>query len=95
MRGRRGKSARIAEDTSYRREQEETVSEAVVAAVNEDATQNIETADQASEPKKLDEEVAALMVAGFGGVITKLTQDQADYINVPQEGPFKEESYKY
>ncbi len=46
-------------------------------------------------PKKLDEEVAALMVAGFGGVITKLTQDQADYINVPQEGPFKEESYKY
>ena len=46
-------------------------------------------------PKKLDEEVAALMVEGFGGVITKLTQDQADYINVPQEGPFKEESYKY
>ena len=45
-------------------------------------------------PKKLDEEVAALMVEGFGGVITKLTQDQADYINVPQEGPFKEESYK-
>jgi len=46
-------------------------------------------------PKKLDEEVASLMVAGFGGVITKLTKDQADYINVPQEGPFKEESYKY
>jgi len=46
-------------------------------------------------PKKLDEEVAALMVAGFGGVVTQLTQDQADYINVPQEGPFKEESYKY
>ena len=46
-------------------------------------------------PKKLDEEVASLMVAGFGGVVTKLTKDQADYINVPQEGPFKEESYKY
>ena len=46
-------------------------------------------------PKKLDEEVAALMVAGFGGVVTKLTKDQADYINVPQDGPFKEESYKY
>jgi adenosylhomocysteinase len=46
-------------------------------------------------PKKLDEEVAALMVAGFGGTITQLTQDQADYINVPKEGPFKEESYKY
>ena len=46
-------------------------------------------------PKKLDEEVASLMVAGFGGVVTQLTKDQADYINVPQEGPFKEESYKY
>lgn len=46
-------------------------------------------------PKKLDEEVAAAMVAGFGGVITKLTQEQADYIGVPVEGPFKPESYKY
>ena len=46
-------------------------------------------------PKKLDEEVAALMVAGFGGTMTQLTQDQADYINVPKDGPFKEESYKY
>ena len=46
-------------------------------------------------PKKLDEEVASLMVAGFGGVMTQLTQNQADYINVPQDGPFKEETYKY
>ena len=46
-------------------------------------------------PKKLDEEVAADMVAGFGGVITKLTQEQAEYINVPVEGPFKPDSYKY
>ena len=46
-------------------------------------------------PKKLDEEVAADMVRGFGGVITKLTQEQADYIHVPVSGPFKEESYKY
>ena len=46
-------------------------------------------------PKKLDEEVAAHMVRGFGGVITKLTQTQADYINVPVEGPFKGDSYKY
>ena len=45
-------------------------------------------------PKKLDEEVASLMVSGFGGVITKLTEDQADYINVPVEGPFKDDSYK-
>ena len=46
-------------------------------------------------PKKLDEEVAAHMVKGFGGVMTKLTTEQADYINVPQDGPFKEDSYKY
>ena len=46
-------------------------------------------------PKILDEEVAAHMVRGFGGVITKLTQTQADYINVPVEGPFKEDTYKY
>ena len=46
-------------------------------------------------PKKLDEEVAADMVAGFGGVLTTLTQEQADYINVPVEGPYKPESYKY
>ena len=46
-------------------------------------------------PKKLDEEVAAHMVAGFGGVLTKLTQQQADYIGVSVDGPFKPESYKY
>jgi len=46
-------------------------------------------------PKKLDEEVAAHMVRGFGGVITRLTQEQADYIHVPVEGPFKGEDYKY
>ena len=46
-------------------------------------------------PKHLDEEVASLMVKGFGGVLTKLTPEQADYINVPVEGPFKNDSYKY
>lgn len=46
-------------------------------------------------PKKLDEEVAALMVGGFGGVMTKLTTGQAKYIGVKSEGPFKPESYKY
>ena len=46
-------------------------------------------------PKKLDEEVAALMVEGFGGVVTRLTPAQADYINVAAEGPFKPETYKY
>jgi len=46
-------------------------------------------------PKKLDEEVAQLMVEGFGGLVTKLTKKQADYIGVTTEGPFKPESYKY
>lgn len=46
-------------------------------------------------PKKLDEEVAAAMVAGFGGVLTQLNTMQADYIGVPVEGPFKTDSYKY
>ena len=46
-------------------------------------------------PKHLDEEVAAPVVAGFGGVLTELTPTQADYINVPVAGPFKNDSYKY
>ena len=46
-------------------------------------------------PKKLDEEVAAHMVGGFGGVLTQLTKEQADYINVSVDGPYKVESYKY
>ncbi|KAA3614742.1 MAG: adenosylhomocysteinase [Calditrichaeota bacterium] len=46
-------------------------------------------------PKKLDEEVAAGMVSGFSGVITKMTKEQSDYINTPIEGPFKPDSYKY
>ena len=46
-------------------------------------------------PKALDEEVATYMVEGFGGVLTKLTSDQAKYIDVAVEGPFKTETYKY
>jgi len=46
-------------------------------------------------PKHLDEEVARYMVEGFGGVITQLTEFQAQYINVPICGPFKPDSYKY
>ena len=46
-------------------------------------------------PKALDEEVAACMVKGFGGVITKMTKQQSEYLGIPVEGPFKPESYKY
>jgi adenosylhomocysteinase len=46
-------------------------------------------------PKKLDEEVAAHMIGGFGAVLTKLTDEQAKYIGVSVDGPYKPESYKY
>jgi adenosylhomocysteinase len=46
-------------------------------------------------PKKLDEEVAAHMIGGFGAVLTKLTPEQAEYINVSMDGPYKPDSYKY
>jgi adenosylhomocysteinase len=46
-------------------------------------------------PKHLDEEVARYMVAGFDGVMTQLTPEQAKYINVPLNGPFKTDAYKY
>ena len=46
-------------------------------------------------PKHLDEQVAALMVEGFGGVMTRLTEQQGDYIGVSVDGPYKTDSYKY
>jgi adenosylhomocysteinase len=46
-------------------------------------------------PKKLDEEVARLHLAKLGAKLTELTQEQADYIGVPKEGPFKSEHYRY
>ncbi len=46
-------------------------------------------------PKKLDEEVAALHLAKIGVELSKLSTDQADYIGVPQQGPFKGEHYHY
>ena len=46
-------------------------------------------------PKELDEEVALEMVKGFGGVVTQMTQVQADYIGVPVNGPFKPDTYRY
>jgi adenosylhomocysteinase len=59
------------------------------------ADQSIKKVSLQVLPKSLDEEVAAHMVRGFGGVITKLTPIQADYINVSVDGPFKVDSYKY
>jgi len=46
-------------------------------------------------PKHLDEEVASLHLSKIGAKLTILTEEQADYINVPVEGPFKKEEYRY
>ncbi len=46
-------------------------------------------------PKHLDEKVAALHLEKLGATLSKLTEEQAKYINVPVEGPFKTDSYRY
>jgi adenosylhomocysteinase len=46
-------------------------------------------------PKKLDEEVARLHLGRLGAKLTKLTAEQADYLGVPIDGPYKSEHYRY
>ena len=46
-------------------------------------------------PKHLDEKVAKIHVEALGGTLTKLTKEQAEYIGVDVEGPFKPEHYRY
>jgi len=46
-------------------------------------------------PKTLDEEVARLHLDHLGVKLTKLTPEQADYLGVPQDGPYKAEHYRY
>jgi len=46
-------------------------------------------------PKHLDEEVARLHLGHLGVKLTKLSKEQADYISVPVEGPYKPEHYRY
>lgn len=46
-------------------------------------------------PKHLDEKVAALHLPKLGARLTKLSADQAAYINVPVEGPYKPVHYRY
>ena len=46
-------------------------------------------------PKHLDEMVAILHLDKIGAQLTKLTEEQAEYINVPIEGPYKSEQYRY
>ncbi|KAJ3328280.1 S-adenosyl-L-homocysteine hydrolase [Gonapodya sp. JEL0774] len=46
-------------------------------------------------PKKLDEEVARLHLAQLGVKLTKLSPQQAEYLSIPAEGPYKPEHYRY
>jgi adenosylhomocysteinase len=46
-------------------------------------------------PKQLDEEVARLHLDKIGAKLTRLSQEQADYIGVDVEGPYKPEAYRY
>jgi adenosylhomocysteinase len=46
-------------------------------------------------PKKLDEKVASLHLKKVGAKLTTLSQEQADYINVPVDGPYKADHYRY
>ena len=47
------------------------------------------------DEKKLDEEVARLHLGKIGASLTKLSQEQADYIGVGVEGPYKPDHYRY
>merc|ERR1712046_531965 len=46
-------------------------------------------------PKDLDEKVASLHLPALGAQLTTLTKEQADYIGVKSEGPFKPDTYRY
>jgi len=46
-------------------------------------------------PKHLDEKIARLHVEALGAKLTVLSKDQAEYINVPVDGPYKSDHYKY
>jgi adenosylhomocysteinase len=46
-------------------------------------------------PKKLDEKVARIHVDALGGHLTRLTKEQAEYINVDVDGPYKSDHYRY
>jgi adenosylhomocysteinase len=46
-------------------------------------------------PKHLDEKVARLQLAKLGAMLTDLSDEQAAYIGVPKQGPYKSEHYRY
>ena len=60
-----------------------------------DLWQNSRDIDVYRLPKNLDEEVARLHLDKLGAKLTRLTKEQADYIDVPVDGPYKPDHYRY
>ena len=58
------------------------------------ATEKLEP-DVYTLPKKLDEEVARLHLGRLGAKLTKLSSQQAEYLGIPTDGPYKPEHYRY
>jgi adenosylhomocysteinase len=58
-------------------------------------TKNFKTGEVYVLPKKLDEKVARLHLARLGVKLEKLTSDQAEYLSVDPEGPYKPDAYRY
>jgi adenosylhomocysteinase len=46
-------------------------------------------------PKHLDEKVARMHLDALGARLTELTDDQADYLGIPKQGPYKPDHYRY
>ena len=65
------------------------------AAKYEQRWKQVEAGEVKVLSKILDEEVARLHLAKIGAKLTALTADQADYIGVPVEGPYKADHYRY
>ena len=63
--------------------------------MNPDEIIDIDLVRKQSKGKKLDEEVARLHLDQLGVKLTELTPEQAKYLGIKQEGPYKTEIYRY
>ena len=46
-------------------------------------------------PKQLDEKVARLQLSKLGAMLTEMTEEQARYVGLPKDGPYKSDHYRY
>ena len=77
------------------RERLEKMNEVDIAEFMEELTTEQATVVFRTLPKELDEEVARLHLGRIGAKLTTLTKEQADYIGVKVEGPYKADYYRY